>query len=198
MLEKYEKIGLIYQGREFVEVDEIQRMKLAVHALRLGADIEAVCRLLDWSEFEQVAIFAFNVNGYKVKKNLRFKWAGRKWEIDVLGLKSPLIVCVDCKQWIRGWQRAAAIKAVEAQIERTKAFTESLDFHVKQLPQLLTWKKILVAPVVISLFSAPLKFYKNVPIVPVLKLQNFLNELLAHVHEIRIFQANLRNKRFSL
>jgi len=102
LLGKYEKVGLIYQGSDFVEAKRAQRIALAIHALKLGADLENVCRLLDWDEFEQVIFLALKVNRYKVKKNFRFKWNNRKWEIDVLGLKKPLIICVDCKQWRHG------------------------------------------------------------------------------------------------
>jgi len=198
LLRKYEKSGFLYQRRGFIEAGEEQRMALAVYALKLGIDVEEICRFLDWSEFEQVAVLAFRTNGYVVLKNFRFKWASRKWEIDVLGLKQPIIACVDCKHWSRGWRRAAAIKTVEEQIERAKAFAESIESHVRQMPQILEWRKILVTPIVISLTPSPFKFHQNVPLVPILKLQNFLTKLLAHIHEIKTFQAKLMNKRFNL
>jgi hypothetical protein len=198
LLGKYEKVGLIYQGSDFVEAKRAQRIALAIHALKLGADLENVCRLLDWDEFEQVIFLALKVNRYKVKKNFRFKWNNRKWEIDVLGLKKPLIICVDCKQWRHGWRRAAIIKAVEAQIERAKAVTESLELHTRYMPQVSEWQRILIVPIVITLVPAPFKFYKSVPIVPVLKLQHFLNELPAHIYEIKTFQGKFKNKRLNL
>lgn len=198
LLEKYEKSKLLYIRRGFVEADERQRMALAVYALKLGADVEEVCRFLDWSEFEQVTVLAFKANRYDVKRNFRFKWKRRKWEIDVLGLKQPLIVCVDCKHWNRGWRRAAIIKTVEAQVKRAEIFAKSIDLHVRRMPQILEWRKILVVPVIISLAPSPFKFYQNVPLVPILKLQNFLDELPAHVRTVKGFHAKLRNERLNL
>jgi len=87
---------------------------------------------------------------------------------------------------------------VEAQIERAKAVTESLELHTRYMPQVSEWQRILIVPIVITLVPAPFKFYKSVPIVPVLKLQHFLNELPAHIYEIKTFQGKFKNKRLNL
>lgn len=199
LLQKYENMGLIYVHKCFVEAGREQRLALAVRALELGADIEEICRFLDWKEFEQVAVLAFEANGYMVKKNFRFKASGRKWEIDVIGLKEPLILCADCKHWNRGLRKAATAKAVDAQIERAEAFASSIEKHVRQMPpQIVEWREILVLPIVISLVPAPFKFYRNVPIVPILQLRDFLHYIPAYMHEMKTFRGNFTNRRLTL
>jgi len=127
LLKKLEKEGLIYFHNNLLEADSFQRLRLAVYAVQLGADLEYVCSFLGWREFERVAVMAFERNGYEVVENLRFKHAARKWEIDVVGLKKPLVVCVDCKHWRKGLYPSALKKIVERQVERTFAFAESMN-----------------------------------------------------------------------
>jgi len=186
VLRKLSPSNLFYEHEGIIEVSPSQRVKIAVHALRLGADFERVCRLLSWTEFESIAAQAFEANGYRVIRNFHFKQASRKWEIDVIGLKKPLILCVDCKHWKRGWRRAATVKAVESQIERTETMANALPNYY-QKARLEEWETATLIPIVMSLSPGPYKFYNNVPIVPVLQLQDFINELPAQVHLLKSF-----------
>jgi len=186
LLEKLALEGLITQHKNLVEASPSQRAKIAVHAAELGADFERVCKLLEWAEFESIACEAFRVNNFGVKRRFRFRQARRMWEIDILGRRQPLVVCVDCKHWHHGWQRAAIMKAAEAQIERTKAFADALPSLYKKA-ELENWRQATLIPMILSLTPAPLKFHQNVPTVPVLQLQDFLNELPAHAHSLTHF-----------
>lgn len=190
ILKKLQKEGLIYLRHKVLEADSMQRLKLAVHAIRLGADFERVSGFLDWKEFENITALAFEVNGYRVKKNLRFKHAGRRWEIDIVGCKKPLAVCMDCKHWHHGMYPSALRKVVEAQVERTFALAESLLKFVGEI-ECASWEKAKLVPAVLSLVKGRFKFYDNVPIVPVLQLQNFLTELPAHADTLKHFSKRI-------
>lgn len=176
LLRKLQNDGLIYLKRDVVEANSVQRLGLAVRAMQLGADVERVSSFLQWKEFEDMAAVAFDRNGYKVQKNLRFKHAGHRWEIDVLGYRKPLILCVDCKHWRRAMSPSALRKIVEEQIERTKALagflpSPSVNFEFG------LWQKIELVPAVLSLVAGKVKLYDDVPIVPILQLQDFLSQL---------------------
>jgi len=186
VLIKLSKSDLFHEHEGIIEASPSQRVKMAVQALRLAADLERVCNLLSWTEFESIAAQAFEANGYRVVRNFRFKQASRRWEIDVIGFKKPLILCVDCKHWKRGWQKAATVKAVEAQVERTEAFAKALPNYY-QKAKLEEWETATLLPLVMSLTLGPYKFYNNVPIVPVLQLQDFINELPAQAHLLKNF-----------
>ena len=190
MLKRLSDTGLIqYRGR-LIEVPLNQRVRMAVRAVELGADPERVCGVLEWNEFEEIAARAFEVNNFMVKRRFRFKWAGRRWEVDVLGCKEPLVACVDCKHWHRGWRRSAIMKVVEAQVERTQALAEAFP-RLHEKVGLTNWKKVVLVPMVLSLFPGPFKFYNNVPIVAVLQLRSFLNDLPAHVISLTRFSARI-------
>ena len=190
VLRRFFDDGLVWLTDKTIETSLSQRVKIAIKALESGADFEKVCGFLSWQEFESIAVMAFGANNFLVEKRFRFTWANRRWEIDVLGCKEPLIVCVDCKHWHHGWGRSAITKAVEAQIERTKTLTEILhSSHIipKKLG-LTSWKQGILIPLILSLVPGPFKFYKKSPIVPILQLQSFLSELLAYADTLMCFR----------
>jgi len=190
VLRKLFEDGFIRQQRDLVEVSSSQRVSMAVQAIKLGADFERICKFLEWTEFESIAAQAFQANGFRVLKNFRFKHAGKRWEIDVLSCREPLIVCVDCKHWQRGWSQAATINAVEAQVERTRAFADALPNYY-QKARLTEWKSATLVPLILSLVHGPFKFYNNVPIVPALQLQDFINELPLEINSLTYFKKKL-------
>ncbi len=188
LLRKFRDAELIRLKEKTVEASSNQRGKIAIHAIKLGADFERVCKVLEWIEFENLAAMAFEANNFAVRRRFRFKWSQRKWEIDVLGCREPLIPCVDCKHWSRGWGGSSIIKAARAQTLRTKVLTEALPSLQKKLG-LVQWRQATLIPVVLSLVSGPIKFYSKVPIVPILQIQNFLTELPGHVAALTHFRA---------
>jgi hypothetical protein len=190
LLKGFRDFGLIEGEDGIVEVSSNQRVKLAIHAINLGTDIERVCKVLEWIEFENFTASAFETNNFAVKRRFRFKKAGRRWEIDVLAYSEPYVVCVDCKRWRRGWGKSAITKIVEAQTLRTKVLAEALP-HLQKRILLDGWTQATLVPVIISLFPGPAKFFQNVPVVPILQLQNFLDELPGHIAGLTYFQTTL-------
>jgi len=188
VLKKFRDAELVKLKDRTIEASSNQRAKIAIHAIKSGADFERVCRVLEWIEFENLAATAFEANNFAVKRRFRFKWAQRRWEIDVLGCREPLIACVDCKHWSHCWRWSAIRKAAEAQALRTKFLAEALPSLQKKIG-LFQWRQATLIPVVLSLVPGPLKFYNKVPIVPILQIQNFLNELLAHATALTHFRA---------
>jgi Holliday junction resolvase-like predicted endonuclease len=183
-------LGLINKKGKIVKVTPIQRLKIALRAVSLGADLERVCRNLSWKEFEEIAMKAFQMNGYSTIKHFRFRHKNRIWEIDLLAAKGKTVVCVDCKRWRKRLTASTATKVVEAQIERVAAFSEAFP-KVKEKISFPLENSVFLVPVILSLVPSPLKFCKGVPIVPILQLQNFLNELPAQVHSLTYIRANL-------
>ena len=186
LLKKFYEAGLIQQRRKTIEASSNQRVKIAIHAINSGADFERVCKVLEWIEFENIAATAFEANNFDVRRRFRFRWARRMWEIDVLGCRESIIACVDCKRWGHGWRKSAIKKAVEVQSLRTKVLADALPSLQKEVG-LVNWKQATFIPIVLSLVPGPLKFYDNVPIVPILQLQNFLSELPAHTTSLKHF-----------
>ncbi len=189
--------GFCQQRQGAVEASSIQRVKIALRAIQLGADFERVCNFLRWKEFEKLAGEAFEANSYSVTRNFHFKHKGKRWEIDLLASKEPLIVCVDCKHWHHGWSRSAIVKTVEMQTKRTKALADAFPMIYGKIG-LETWKQAIFIPAVLSLTPGPFKFHNKVPIIPILQIQNFLNELPAHTSSLTHFSLKTKNRKHRL
>ena len=104
VLKKLSNTGIIKLKDEVIEASSGQRVGMAIHALKFGADFEGACKALGWVEFENVAAVALEAHGFEVRRRFHFKGAGRRWEIDLIGCRKPLMVCVDCKHWLHGWK----------------------------------------------------------------------------------------------
>jgi Holliday junction resolvase-like predicted endonuclease len=186
LLENLQNQGLVYLKDGFVEIDSRNRMKLAVNSISLGADIERVSAFFSWQEFEEIAALALERNDYVAVKNARFKQGGRRWEIDVIGCRKPLVLCVDCKHWRRGLKPSALRRIVEAQVKRTRALADTLPVASLKV-ECSRWKKAKFVPLILSLIPSSFKFCNNVPIVPILQLQDFLMQLPAEVESLTFF-----------
>jgi Holliday junction resolvase-like predicted endonuclease len=192
LLDKLQNENLIYLENNWIEIDSNSRLKLAVKAASLGADIEHISDLLCWQEFEEIAAMALKNNGYIVKNNVRFKYEAKRWEIDVVGCKRPLVICIDCKHWQRGITPSALHKIVNLQTQRTLALADSLP-NISLKLECAKWEKAKFIPTVLSLIESPFKFYEKVPVVPVLQLQDFICQLPAYTETMKFFSRSIRN-----
>ncbi len=192
LLNKLQMQGLINLEKESVEITKGNRITLVVKVVELGADIEHISDLLRWQEFEDIAVLALKNNGFSVSKNVRFKHADRKWEIDAVGCKKPLVICIDCKHWQRRMAPSVLGRVVEAQAERVEALADSLPNTKLQL-ECTKWKKAQFMPAILSLVQGNYKFYDNVPIVPVLQLRDFVNQLPAYTYSLKSFAKNFEH-----
>ncbi len=186
LLQKLQNEGIIYLKQDSVEVENNCRLKLAVKAASLGADVEHISNLLCWQEFEEITAFALKNHGYEVSNNVRFKNAARRWEIDVVGCKKPLVVCIDCKHWQHAITPSALKRIVDSQVERTRAFADSLP-NINLKLECTKWSEAKFIPSILSLIPSSFKFYYEVPIVPVLQLQDFLNQLPVYTESLKYF-----------
>jgi Holliday junction resolvase-like predicted endonuclease len=192
LLEKLQSEDIVYLNQDTVEADSHSRLKLAVKAVSTGADVEYVSNMLGWQEFEEIAAVALERNGYAVAKNVRFKHVGRKWEIDIVGCRKPLAICIDCKHWLHGTSPSALKRITEAQVERTRALAESLP-NVSLELECAKWEKTKFAPAILTLVPVSFKFYDKVPIVPVLQLQDFLSQLPAYTESLKYFSREFHH-----
>ena len=182
--------GLISERGGLIETSPGQRLKIAVRAVELGADIERVSRTLGWLEFEEMTAYVFEENGYTVRRRYRFKAEGRRWEVDVLASRRPLVVCVECKRWARGMGDAAAKRTVETHLEKTRVFSENLVKAAEELG-LRGWRRAVVVPVTMSLTPAPMRFYSHIPVVSILEFPSFLGDFEGHLNSLTYFEVGL-------
>jgi len=192
LLRRLQKEGLVYLKLNRIEVDSGMRLKLAVKATSLGTDMERISNLLCWQEFEEIAALALKGYGYKTASNVRFKHAARKWEMDVIGCKKPLVICIDCKHWQRAISPSGLRRIVDSQVERTEALADSLP-NISLKLECTQWTKAQFVPCIVSLTPNSFKFYGAIPIVPIFQLQDFLNQLPAYATQLKLFEKTFNS-----
>jgi len=191
LLQKMQNENFIYFKGETIEADSDGRLKIAIKAAQLGADLQRISDLLRWQEFEEIAAEALRINGYTVYHNVRFKHGNRRYEIDVIGCRKPLVVCIDCKRWQHAIAASALRKIVEEQFQRTQALADSIPNPKLQL-ECGKWDRAKFVPAVLSLMQGAYKFYHEVPIVPVMSLQDFIGQLPLYLDNVKVY-----SKKFS-
>jgi len=186
-LKKLADENLIHVEDGRVEISADQRIGLIILAIKGGVDVEQACRAIGWQAFEDLVITVLDSNGVATRKHFRFQNHKRRFEIDVLGLKEPLIFVIECKRWNQSWQRSATMKIVEKQIQRTKALVNAFQEHKVRL-EVNGWRAAWLLPMVLTLSVTPLKTYKNVPVIPIFHLQTFINdEMTAHFDKFSFY-----------
>jgi hypothetical protein len=190
LIKKMQTNNLINLRNDLVNVEPQSRLVLAFRAVELGADIEQISHFLKWQEFEAMTAVALQLNGYTTANNVHFTYLGKRWELDVVGCRKPLVLCVDCKHWSQGLHLSSLKKIVLAQTQRTKAFTDSIP-NGKFSGECTRWNKATFIPIVVSLFSFRQKFCDQVPIVPVLQLQDFISHLPLNLDSVVCFSREI-------
>jgi hypothetical protein len=161
-----------------------ERLKAAIKAVSLGASVEESARNLSWKEFEVFCTRVLEENNYSCIHGLHFKSTkGRRYECDVIALNNPMLLLADCKHYAR---KVGAMRVViEKQLERSEALNESILSLMRRVSQLVSWREIVIIPIIITLFPESTAFVDSVPVVPVFKLNQFIQELPSNLECVR-------------
>jgi protease II len=131
-------------------------------------DLETVSEEVIWQNFERLTAFIFEKNDFQVTVNTVKILNKKRRQYDVIARKGNQTFLVECKKWAGNRYRLSALKkAVEQHKERT-AFYENITNED-------------AIPIVVTLIEEEIRVYEGVPLVPVLKLNPFINEFDNHV-----------------
>ena len=126
-------------------------------------DLQKVSKEVAWQHFEELAAFVFEENNFQVEAG-KVKTANKKRrQYDVIAKKNNRTFLVECKKWAGNRYRLSALKAA---IEKHK---ERSEFY-----RILTNENVI--PIIVTLIEEEIIFYEGIPIVPILKLNSFINE----------------------
>jgi hypothetical protein len=194
ILLELERDGLLSLIGDVINVDRDQRIRLAHLAFTLGADFERVSRHLGWLEFEELTSWIFEENGFRTHNRFRFTAEGRRWEIDVLAIRSPYILCVECKHWQRGLGNSTMRNIIEEHIEKVRILSENLKEFTGIL-RMKGWDEANLLPMTAILAPTRLNIYRRVPAVSVTALPTFISEFEGQMGRLTSFKAILPKER---
>jgi len=127
-------------------------------------DLEIVSREVIWQNFEKLAAFIFEKNNFEVRTNTVKTFNKKRRQYDAIAKKGSQTFLIECKKWSGNRCRLSALKrAIKQHIERTAFYKAATDEDA--------------IPVIVTLIEEEIRFYEGVPIVPIQKLNSFINEL---------------------
>ena len=182
--------GLISIQGQSISLGLDQRLGVAVKAVEAGADPETVSRCLGWLEFEELAARVFEANDFRVLRRFRFYAEGRRWELDILAVRMPYVVCGECKHWGKGIGNQTARGIIETHLEKTEIFAGHIEDLRKRI-KIEDWPKAVIVPMALTLSATPMEIYRRVPSVSVLALPSFLSEFDGQLERLTNFKVEL-------
>lgn len=151
------------QDFDFKKFEELSKRK----------DLEEIIKDFDWKTFEKIVAHIFEMNGFKVKTNFRFK-TSRRFEIDVIAISDLYVFCVECKEWGRGRQKTSGLKkAVEMQEVRMRELKKSLN-HNPIASKMLKIAKQNFFSLIVTWHEEELIKESSTLVVPIWKLNEFI------------------------
>jgi hypothetical protein len=147
------------------------RFKLALEAVRVGA-LERAVRALTWQEFEKFSEECLASAGFETRKGIVFNDDKRRWQVDLVGVKSRILLSIDCKHWESRNYSSKFNTAVEHQ-------KQSLQLLIRRMRALraLTSQEVSALPVIITLFEPRESLLDDVVLVSVAQLPDFLEHI---------------------
>jgi protease II len=126
-------------------------------------DLQKVSKEVAWQHFEDLSAFVFEENNFQVEVG-KVKTSNKKRrQYDVIGKKNNRTFLVECKKWADNRYRLWALKAA------IKKHKERSEFYM-----ILTNENVI--PIIVTLIEEEIIFYEGILIVPILKLNSFINE----------------------
>ena len=168
------ELGIQIIDRE-VQLTRESRLEVARAEASRGFPLEA-SRFLEWRDFERLAESCLEEMSFETQRDVRLKMDGRRWQIDVIGVKGELLVCMDCKHWAPPMSPSRFKNPEAHQAEATRLYAEKLAKEKNS--------QVTSLPMVLTLFEVPQKFSERAVIVDVQKLPSMLRDLTPYTPDM--------------
>lgn len=164
------------------------KVQVAIRALQLGEPARMILESLIWQEFEEFVAAVFNFHDFQVQQRFRFS-TSRRFEIDVVAKRPPIIFCIDCKQYGVRLGKASSLRtAGEEQLRRTIALANSFSQFQADLG-CLDWPQAKLIPMLVTMLHEDIQYHAKIPIVPACLLNAFLLGYEKHLDTLRVIPS---------
>ncbi|MEM2123539.1 MAG: nuclease-related domain-containing protein [Candidatus Bathyarchaeia archaeon] len=165
-------------NNETIDLENMDRIGLSLLAIREGLDPEASTRSLSWRDFEKFVEDSLSAENFKVLNNLYFMSNGNRRQIDLLAIREPLILSIDCKHWRSKYSSSRVLKAVKSHIERTRSLADNIMMNERIRGLHISHRRCFILPVIVLLMEPyNYRIVLEVPVVPLLKFRDFLRNI---------------------
>jgi hypothetical protein len=142
-------------------------------AIRNGCDPERLSKKIQWKDFELFTSQLIELVGYPFERNVIF--SKPRIQIDVIGFYHKIALLIDCKHWmkIHGFDIA---KFSSNQIRRAEIFLDKR----KDIESAI--------PIIVTLYEHNCNFFDRVPIVPISKFKQFLQNFPLYLDRLHLIE----------
>ncbi len=150
----------------------------AASLIAKGEDARKVFSIIGWGGFEKLVSLILGFLDFRAKENVRFKTLlGNRREIDILSFRRPVILSIDCKNWLRqSASKSSLMQASESQYERTLELVDVLSDLTYLLP-INHWPIAKIYPLVISAKGTQVIYHDGSAIVTVRLIRSFVSNI---------------------
>ena len=159
------------------------RFKLAFEAVRHGG-LQQVARALTWQEFEAFTEECLQTVGFDTQKGLIVKDDSRRWQIDVIAKKNPMILAIDCKHWESPGYESKLSNAAEHQKLALKALIQQMTARGE-----VGIEGLLALPMILTLFEPRARMVGGVVVVSIEQFGDFLERVSPFSSELPFMPA---------
>lgn len=166
-------IGKLSDGSVlFSKKDKLNTVLLAMNK---GCDSERLSKRIQWNDFELFTSQLIESAGYSFESNVVF--TKPRIQIDVIGFYHKTALLIDCKHWMKIHSFDIA-KFSSNQIKRAEIFLDKR----KDIESAI--------PIIVTLHEHDCNFFNMVPIVPISKFKEFLQNFPLYLDRLTLIQNN--------
>jgi hypothetical protein len=166
-------IGQLSDGLVFFSSKD--KLNTILLAMKNGCDPESISKKIQWNDFELFTSQLIESAGYPFERNVVF--SKPRIQIDVIGFYHKIALLIDCKHWMK-IQGFNIIKFSSNQIKRAEIFLDKR----KDVESAI--------PIIVTLHEHDCNFFDKVPIVPISKFKEFLQNFPFYLDRLHIVQNN--------
>ncbi len=125
-------------------------------------DLKSLSERMKWQYFEKLVGWIFEKNGFETEVNKVIIFEKGRRQFDVVARRFQTTFLIECKKWSGKRSKTGLVKKVaERHIEKCKLYRET--------------EANEVIPLVVTLMQEDIVSHENIPIVPIEKLNSFIN-----------------------
>ena len=149
------------------------KLNAIILALRKGVDTQELSKKIRWQDFEIFASILIDSSGYPFERNVVL--SKPRVQIDVIGFYQKTALLIDCKHWMKIYDFNIA-KFSFSQIRRAKIFLDKRE------------EMDAAIPIILTLHEHRCNFFEKVPIVPISKFREFLQNFPFYLDRLYLIQ----------
>ena len=166
-------LGIGHLSKDSVSFSERDKLDTIILVMKQGSDPEHLSKKLRWIDFELFTSLLIKSAGYTFERNVVF--SKPRIQIDVIGFYHKIALLIDCKHWMKIYDFNVSRFSLN-QIRRARIVLEKR----KDIEA--------VIPVIVTLHECQFNFFDKLPIVPISRFKQFLQNFSFYLDKLQLIQ----------